>query len=291
MFDKTFFVLSPSYHGATLLAKLLNAHPEVTALGDTYPSNRFDQLCGCGERVSRCHFWQSVKNDVASCRVPGTRGLLPHYPNDRGGRLGRLLYSDFTSFWATPGNLRRLHRDAALKDFRLGYEAFLASIYAKIPQPGQVFADGVKFVSRVSALQAAGFHIDGIIHLYRHPVDFAASSMRTTGRNRVRGLVEHSLRYRFYHRRARQIEKTVPHIEVSYEAMSEEINEQLARIFRFLDVEALPLETLRTCFDQEWHFMGNASLFDFDGVISRRQHSLAGWQVAAVKRIAGPGLS
>ena len=50
MFTKTFFVLSPSYHGATLLSKLLNAHPEVTALGDTYPSNQFDQICGCRRR-------------------------------------------------------------------------------------------------------------------------------------------------------------------------------------------------------------------------------------------------
>jgi hypothetical protein len=48
MFDRVFFVLAPSYHGATLLAKLVNAHPGVTALGDTMPSNRVDHFCGCG---------------------------------------------------------------------------------------------------------------------------------------------------------------------------------------------------------------------------------------------------
>src|SRR5680860_1773785 len=72
IFDKTFFVLSPSYHGATLLAKLINAHPEVTALGDTMPSNRFDQVCGCGTRVSACHFWQAIDGVIrrSSHEVP-----------------------------------------------------------------------------------------------------------------------------------------------------------------------------------------------------------------------------
>ena len=84
MFEKTFFVLAPSYHGATLLAKLHNAHPDLTALGDTYPSHAFDQVCGCGERVSRCPFWQAVKAEVCAERYPGTRMMLPLYPGDRG---------------------------------------------------------------------------------------------------------------------------------------------------------------------------------------------------------------
>lgn len=44
MFEKTYFTLSPSYYGATLLAKLINGHPELTALRDTYLSNAFDQV-------------------------------------------------------------------------------------------------------------------------------------------------------------------------------------------------------------------------------------------------------
>ncbi len=86
MFEKTYFVLSPSYHGATLLSKLINAHPELTALGDTYPSNAFDQVCGCGVRVSVCPFWQAVKAEVGADRYPNTRVVLPQYPGDRGGR-------------------------------------------------------------------------------------------------------------------------------------------------------------------------------------------------------------
>jgi hypothetical protein len=85
MFEQAYFVLSPSYHGATLLSKLINAHPELTALGVTYPSNGFDQVCGCGKKVSECPFWQAIKADVGAERYPGTRVMLPQFPGDLGG--------------------------------------------------------------------------------------------------------------------------------------------------------------------------------------------------------------
>ncbi|MEX0383602.1 hypothetical protein [Spiribacter pallidus] len=97
MFEKAFFVLSPSYHGATLLAKLINAHPDLTALGDTYPSNAFDQVCGCVRRVSQSSFWQAVKADLGTERHPDTRVMLPQYPRDRGA-VARFAFSDFTAF-------------------------------------------------------------------------------------------------------------------------------------------------------------------------------------------------
>jgi hypothetical protein len=286
MFEKTYFVLSPSYHGATLLAKLINAHPELTALGDTYPSNAFDQVCGCGEYVSACPFWQAVKADVGDERYPDTRVMLPQYPGDRGGSLGRLAYSDFTSFWATPAVLRSTKaRD--LPDFRADYQAFLAAVYRHTPNPGRIFVDGLKFNSRVAALMAAGFPCGGVIHLYRDPVDFVASSMRNTGRGGRRGLIEHALRYRLYHARARQVERSVPTIAMHYESLAADIDGELARLLGVLGVEPMTVAELRPYFDQEWHFMGNSSLFDFDGVIQRSGHDLGNARNRFVYRLAG----
>lgn len=273
MFEKTFFVLSPSYHGATLLAKLINAHPELTSLGDTYPSNDFDQICGCGERVSQCPFWQAIKADVGAERYPSTRVMLPQYPGDRGGVLGRIAFSDFTSFWATPQMLQKV-RGKHLPRFREDYEAFLAAVHRHMPQPGRIFVDGLKFNSRVAAVVAAGFSVGGIIHLYRDPVDFVASSMRNTGKDGWRGLIEHALRYRLYHARGRQVERSVPTLALQYESLAADIDAALARLFGFLGVEAMTVAELRPYFDQEWHFMGNSSLFGFDGVIRRSGHDL-----------------
>ena len=286
MFEKAFFVLSPSYHGATLLAKLINGHPELTALGDTYPSNAFDQVCGCGKRVSACPFWQAVKADVGAERHPDTRVMLPQYPGDRGGVVGRFAFSDFTALWATPGVLRRTHWKH-LPAFRKDYEAFLAAVHRHTPSPGRVFVDGLKFNSRVAALVAAGFPVGGVIHLHRDPVDFVHSSMRNTGKAGAQGLLNHALRYRLYHARARQVSSAVPALSLHYEALAEDINSQLALLFRFLGVEPMTVDELQRWFDQEWHFMGHSSLFGFDGVIRLSRHSLGASRGAMVQRIAG----
>lgn len=225
MFDKTYFILSPSYHGATLLAKLINAHPQLTALGDTYPSNAFDQVCGCGEHVSACTFWRAVKSDIGVECSTGTRLMLPQYPGDKGGVVGRFAFSDFTSFWATPAVLRRA-RAHQLLGFREDYEDFLAAVYRHTPNPGRIFVDGLKYNSRVAALIAADFPVAGVIHLYRDPVDFVCSSIRNTGKGGWRGAVQHALRYRLYHARVRQVGRDVPCLPMHYESLADNVDAQ-----------------------------------------------------------------
>lgn len=258
MFEKTYFVLAPSFHGATLLAKLLNAHPEVTTLGDTYPSNAFDQTCGCGEPVSRCPFWQAIKADTGAEKYEAhTRLMLPVYPGEKGSMAGRIAYSDFLSFWATPGTLRRWRRKATLAEFRSGFQAFTDAVHRHTPQPGRVFVDGLKYVSRYEAP-------------WRRAPRSMASSMRNTGRGGWAGIVEHALRYRLYHARTRQASRHAKaSITLSYEGLADDIDRELERLF---------------------HFMGNASLFDFDGVIRRSRHRLPHPQERLTRAIAGTGV-
>ena len=88
------------------------------------------------------------------------------------------------------------------------------------------------------------------------------------------GVTEHALRYRLYHARARQVQKRLPSVDLSYEGLAEDIDGELARLFAFLGMEPMRVAELRDYFDQEWHFMGNASLFDFDGTIRGSRHNL-----------------
>ena len=290
MFGKRFFVLAPSYQGATLLAKLINAHPEVTSLGDTYPSNAFDQICGCGERVSQCRFWQAVRVDTDAQRyAKRTRSMLPTYPSERGGLPGRIAYSDFLCFYATPPMLRLRHGAAALATFREDYEAFAAAVHRDTLRPGHVFVDGVKSISRFETLLAAGTGIDGVIHMRRDPVDCVASSIRNTGRGGWVGTGEHALRHRLYHAHARQAARHArAAINVSYEALADDTDAELARIFRFLGVAEMTVAELhRYFFGAEWHFMGNASLVDFDGTIRRSRHTVSPTRRRVIRAIAG----
>lgn len=174
-----------------------------------------------------------------------------------------------------------------LAGFRADYELLLSAIHRHFPNPGRIFVDGVKFNSRVAALLEASFPVGGIIHLYRDPVDLVASSMRNTGRGDWRGVLEHALRYRLYHARARQLGRDVSYLPVHYESLAYDIHAELARMFGFLGVAPMSVAQLRPNFDQEWCFMGNSSLFRFDGVIPRSSDDLAGSKGRWVKRLAG----
>lgn len=154
------------------------------------PSNRFDQICGCGERVSLCPFWRAVKRDTGVERYSDhTRTMLPQY---------------------RPGGWR--------------------------------------------------------------------------------GVVEHSLRYRLYHARTQQAARHAERsLALSYEGLANDIDGELTRLFCFFDVEPMTVEQLRPYFGQEWHFMGNSSLFQFDGVIRHSQHDMGKTRERWIRRIAGEG--
>lgn len=201
---------------------------------------------------------------------------------------GRFAFSDFTSFWATPAVLRRA-KARELPGFRADYKAFLAAVHRHTPNPGRIFVDGLKFNARVAALVACGFPVGGVIHLYRDPVDFVASSMRNTGKRGWRGVIEHALRYRLYHARARQVGRNVPYWPVHYESLAGDIDGELARLFGFLGVAPMKVAELRPYFDQEWHFMGNASLFKFDGTISSSRHKLPAVRSRIIRAFSGDG--
>ena len=144
--------------------------------------------------------------------------------------------------------------------------------------------DGLKFNTRVAALIAAGFPVGGVIHLYRDPADFVASSMRNTG---WRGVLEHALRYRLYHARARQVGRDVSYLPLHYESLADDIDGELGRLFSFVGVAPMTVAELRPYFDQEWHFMGNSSLFRFDGMIHRSRHDLGSSKGRWVECLAG----
>lgn len=57
-------VETTSFSGATLLAFLLNTHPQIISIGEMnglIPAEDPDEyLCSCGKKIKTCDFWQSV---------------------------------------------------------------------------------------------------------------------------------------------------------------------------------------------------------------------------------------
>ena len=281
-FDRRYFILAPNYHGATLLSKLLNAHPDVVSLGDTYPSNRFDQTCGCGANVSTCSFWQAIKKKVRAERYMNQPAMLPVYPGITNSGLDRYLYNALS-----PMRLRRLIPRKAQEEFVADYNNFVNAVYELQDQGSStVFVDGVKSISRVKAFIASGMNVDGVIHLTRGSGDFVKSSMKQSGET-LRVLGKNALSWRLYHNRARSSEQYVRGISITYELLAENTDDVLGDLFGFLGVSRSNVESLRPNMDGTWHYMGNASLFKFDGRIRRSKHELTKTESLFIKWIAG----
>ncbi|MAT50402.1 MAG: hypothetical protein CMK32_04365 [Porticoccaceae bacterium] len=283
MFERRYFIVAQNFHGTTLLSKLLNDHPAVVSLGDTYPSNRLDQICGCGEPVSSCRFWNAVADDVGSERYRACSHLLPDYPRIVGGGGDRVLYN-----FLRPGMLSRLIPGVDRKTFARDFEAFEASVHKHGGRPeATVFVDGVKSISRVYALMAAGVRVDGVIHLYRDPGDYIKSTMKQKG-NSWRVLLQQLVMYRLFHRLARRTAAWVPYRSVTYEGLADDPVGTLNVLFRFLRVTPKPVaELVLHKREEPWHFMGNASLFGFDGTIRRRRYELSASERRMTRLLAG----
>ena len=285
-YEKRFFVLCPSFHGATLLAKLLNAHPDISALGDTYPSNAFDQTCGCGAKVSACQFWQETRRRLPDHYSPDSPAWLPFWPGQSKNIAQRLRFSDYLfRRRLNPNNADKYFSTLQLEHLRAGHEAFLEAVFEQMP--ARIYVDGVKSIARLSCLVASGTQIDGIIHIIRNPNDFLASAMRNTGRKGALGAIEHALRWRNYHSKVGDISQHIPRHSMHYETLAKDTDTTLHDLFRFLGCPTHTVQSLQSGLQQEWHFMGNFSVTKFDGAISPSTHRLPAIQKSIVNCFAG----
>ena len=63
------YILSASHSGSTLLAMLLNAHPDVCSVGELKATSLGDPekyLCSCGARIRECSFWNDVSKSMSN---------------------------------------------------------------------------------------------------------------------------------------------------------------------------------------------------------------------------------
>ena len=282
MFRRTFFILALNYHGSTLLAKLLNGHPRVVCLVDTYPSNRFDQICGCGVPVSECGFWQTVKQRLRADRYLDQPVMLPAYPRIFGGSVDRYLYNTLR-----PTVTGRLVARPDARRFVEEYATFLECVHAQYKErEPEVFVDGCKSIARVAAFLASGARVDGVIHLTRDAGDSAKSTMKQVSGG-MPTLVRSAIGWRLYHGRARRLRRYAPYLPISYEELTDRTDETLEKLFEFMDVEPMRAAALLQDQDVPWHFMGNVSLFGFDGRIARRRYELSRTERRLVRLLAG----
>ncbi len=174
-----------SYSGATLLAFLLNAHPQIASVGEMnglIPSEDPESyMCSCGKRIRACEFWQAV-----------TEGM-----NARGFPFEM---ADFRTEFQLGGpawlqkmrliSLRNQQLDALRETFLLtlpGEREQVAALAARntafvetvLELTGKcIFVDSSKDHYRARALKRFSPYPVRVIHLVRDPRGVAASRLR-----------------------------------------------------------------------------------------------------------------
>lgn len=296
------FVVCPSFHGATLLALLLNNHSQVSALGDTNPSREYDQICSCGQPVSACPFWRIVTRRLDAPRFAHQPTLLPNLPwpllkrSLEGGRLAR---SGNATGNRAAGRLASVAVDASLSVLwrrrsrrAAGHAMLWNSFYELVAELHQtsVVIDGTKSSRKVALLTRELENSAGLIHLVRDPRGFVASCRR---RNSAVDLRATAWLWADLHTRIERLASEIPYVRVRYEDLATRPQRELDRLFDFLKLPTEPV-VAPPRFADKHHLMGNAMLFDFTGEVSRDdrwRHELSAAEqhlvVGSVARIAG----
>lgn len=270
---RNYFILAPSFHGATLLSLLLSNHSRIVSLGDTLPTLKFDQGCGCGKRVSECEFWSSIR--VAN---PG-RGRFHFLPE----------YCVISKIPAVNLGLLYLFYALGIKrhcaDFVDGYRT-LTEALAGHRGSAAIFVDGFKSISRYMSCSISGLDASGVIRLVRDPRAFCLSMKK------VGATVEDAAKAWCRYYRAVDllgIRFGYRVVTVSYEALCTGCEETLAEVLAFM---GLNREDLQRKVGDDVHWIGNASLINFDGTVTmtnleKWKQELSVDEIRAVERIAG----
>ncbi|MEZ6120860.1 MAG: sulfotransferase [Pirellulaceae bacterium] len=287
-----YFVLSPSYHGATVLAALLNNHSRISCLGDTFPKRSFTQTCTCRKTVWDCPFWSQLYKALELRRFESEERWIPRFPQLMGSashgalnRMANLAMLAYDQRLAATGNFFRSARRSHMET----YTRFIDYVKQSFGSP--IFVDGSKQLFMPLFLQTYFGHVAriNIIHLMRDPRAFAFSSVyKSQAYSSVSCSAKAWLKY---HQRVKRFGATLNnqgrYIQVHYEDLCASPKHCLDNIQSFLGARSECLDR-PVVSQRKHHLMGNASIFDFGGKLKASEKfrsALSATEQQAVRRV------
>jgi hypothetical protein len=294
------FIVSPSYHGSTLLSLLLQNHSQVSSLGDANLPRGSKTTCSCGQRVYECDFWQALTAQLDTSRYAKVPTMLPMLPRPLTRRKlegypTRVFHSARVD--RTAGRVAAVGADRIIEplwQLRPGLVHDFVDVYRSVYkltlelQGTSVFVDGSKNW-RTARLFVREFGPDAnvnIIHLVRDPRGFALSQ-RTRGLGR--DLRAAAWLWADLHRRMQALENAAPYRVVRYEDLCTQPEAELQSLFTSLGLEPEGVVG-RTQHPAKNHLVGNPMRKAFDGTVrldDRWRTELSDAEQRAVLRHAG----
>jgi hypothetical protein len=274
---------------------LLNAHPEVTTVGETSPGKMGDintYRCSCGELIKECSFWKSVTRRMRN-KHPGFSlddfGTSFKFPSNR-------VVDRFLNF-EHRGVFLECVRDTVLRLSSRWKEAqrnIMARCYDLVSavlteSGGHVFVDSSKIAHRLKfLLRIREFNIK-VIHLVRDGRAVALTYMRQDefadakepalrrGGHGMEGeataaslpMKKAASEWRRCLQSAENVLRGLDRsqwIEVHYEELCKDTENTLRRVFEFLDLDTE--KHIRDFRSVEHHVVGNGMRLDTTSTIS-----------------------
>lgn len=266
------YVTSSSFSGSTLLAFLLNTHPEIFTVSEMegwmYREKAFP--CSCGETIESCPFFRYMAQTYGRAGLrwdPRNFGTAYRLTDDE--RLNRYLTGQIPLLAYT--NVERT-RDVVLRSIPYFANTIRAANRANVTfikgalefARARIFVDATKNPYRLRYLQRIPELSLRVLYLVRDFRGVAHSMMKNHGMSAdiaVRVWMRDQLNI------LRVAREASPSVSVYYEDLCERTNEELIRLHRFLGLEPVPY-----CGDfrgAEHHILGNSMRLAQSGQIAK----------------------
>lgn len=222
------YILGSGHSGSTLLDMLLNAHSEITGLGELVALRRYIILEKEGLSEDRPGDWQEVKTNVLS--MPLWQKLRQCYQARRG-----IAFTSLAEACSYPNFRVLIHKwnAADMKRYTFPWHILFACVYEALG--AKIITDTSKFPHRLYILKRSGLFKVKVIHLIRDGRGVINSFYRKYGSFWL-GLqrwMYPSLESLY----VRRLFTNEDWMTLRYEELATNPEEQLVKICSFLDLE------------------------------------------------------
>lgn len=311
------YILAASHSGSTLLAMLLNAHPEVCTVGELKATRRSlgdpeQYRCSCGQRIRVCPFWQRVSTALAARGVAFDITDAQTSFRELNGRFTRRLAAalhrgplfervrDLTL--SLSPTWRRAHDRVQQRNAAL-VRTLLELTGARVVVDSSKVALRLKYLLRNSALDIRVIRLirDGraVALTYLDPARFADASDPTlrgggTGDQRREEQMPIAQAAAAWRRSNEEAEHLLSRLDpgrwitVHYEQLCTQTDAVLTRLFEFLGVD--PARAVRDFRAVEHHVVGNGMRLDATAEVrldERWRRHLSAAELEVFERAAG----